>query len=477
MTAAGRTEYEPGSFRDRSARVFFGEDGRVYRALTAPALEDWDALSATRLFRTFTGDGRLVSTERAPDEASRLAALGGAWAAVLRHQTIPFVSYPYEWSFSMLKDASLLQLDLLLAALDEGLILKDGTPYNVQWNGTRPVFIDIGSIARVRPGEPWAGYRQFCRQCLYPLLLQAYKNVSAQAWLRGSLEGISAEACSRLMSARDLLRPGVLTHVYLQAQAEARTATATRNVKDELKRAGFSQALIKANVQRLRKLVGGLEWGQQRSVWSEYADRNTYQPEESEQKAAFVQRAAAARPRGLVWDLGSNTGRFARLAAAHARHVVAVDADELSVERMYRGLKADGVSNVLPLVGNVADPSPGLGWRGRERLPLPDRGRPDLVLCLALIHHVVLGANVPLDEFIEWLAGLGGEVVIEFVGRADPMVEALLRHKEDLFDDYDHAYFESRLAARFEVAHRQELSSGTRTLYHAVPRRGPSGGA
>ncbi|HXE79790.1 MAG TPA: class I SAM-dependent methyltransferase [Vicinamibacterales bacterium] len=477
MTAASRPEYEPGSFRDRSARVFFGEDGAVFRALSGAALEDWNALAATRFFRTFTADGRLVATERASDEAARLASLDGCWAAVLRHEAIPFVSYPYEWSFGMLKDASLLQLDLLLAALDEGMILKDGTPYNVQWIGTRPVFIDIGSIARLRPGEPWAGYRQFCRLCLYPLLLQAYKNVSAQAWLRGSLEGISAEACSRLMSARDLLRPGVLTHVSLQAQAEARAATATRNVKEELRRAGFNQALIRANVQRLRKLVSGLEWGQQRSAWSEYADHNTYQPQEAAQKAAFVQRAAAARPRNLVWDLGSNTGRFAQLAAAHARYVVAVDADELSVERMYRRLSAEGVRNVLPLVGNIADPSPGLGWRGRERLPLPDRGRPDLVLNLALIHHVVLGANVPLGEYIDWLAGLGGDVVIEWVGRSDPMVEALLRHKEDLFDDYDHAYFESRLASRFEVVERQALSSGTRTLYHAVPRRGSSGGA
>jgi len=472
MTGAGFPEFEPGSFRDRSARVFVGQDGGVYRALSQAALADWDVLSASQLFHRFTQTGGLVATERAPDETALLARIGGAWHAVLRHATIPFVSYPYEWSFSMLQDASLLQLDLLVAALDEDLILKDGTPFNVQWDGARPVFIDIGSIARMKKGEPWAGYRQFCRQCLYPLLIQAYKDAPFQPWLRGSLEGISAEACSALMSARDLLRPGVLTHVYLQAQAEARTATATRNLKDELRRAGFNPDLIKANAKRLRRLVEGLTWRRQQSVWSEYADQNTYEPQEAEQKIAFVSDVTTARERRLVWDLGSNTGRFARLAAKHARYVVAVDADELSVERMYRGLKSDRVTNVLPLIGNIADPSPGLGWRGRERLPLTERGRPDLVFCLALIHHVVLGANVPLEEFVDWLAGLGAEIVIEFVGRSDSMVEALLRHKEDLFADYDQENFERRLAARFEILRREPLTGGTRTLYHARPRGG-----
>jgi SAM-dependent methyltransferase len=471
MTGGSQPAFESGSFRDRSARVFTGRDGGVYRALTQAALADWEALSSTKLFRHFIENGGIVRTERAGDEAALLADVGAPWQAVLRHARIPFISYPYEWSFSMLKDASLLQLDLLIAALDEKLILKDGTPYNVQWDGARPVFIDIGSIARVKQGEPWAGYRQFCRQCLYPLLLQAYKDVPFQPWLRGSLEGIPADACASVMSARDLLRPGVLAHVYLQAQAEARAATATRNVKAELRQAGFNVDLIKANARRLRSLVERLTWKRQQSVWSEYADQNTYAPQEAEQKIAFVRDVTTRRERRLVWDLGSNTGRFARLAAEHAQYVVAVDADELSVERLYLGLKSDGVRNVLPLVGNLADPSPGLGWRGRERLPLPDRGRPDLVFSLALIHHVVLGANVPLEEFVDWLAALGAELVIEFVGRADPMVEALLRHKEDLFTDYDQDYFETRLTARFEIVRREPVGT-TRVLYHAVPRGG-----
>ena len=166
---------------------------------------------------------RLVATTEA--SRSQIPPLSDPWVAVLRHQTIPVVSYPYEWCFSMLQDAALLQIDLLLAALDEGMTLKDATPFNIQWIGTRPVFIDIGSFTAAAPGEPWAGYRQFCEMFLYPLFLQAYKDVPFHPWLRGSLEGVEAGHINRLMSARDRLRPGVFPHVYLLSKLQARYAS------------------------------------------------------------------------------------------------------------------------------------------------------------------------------------------------------------------------------------------------------------
>ena len=189
-----------------------------------------------------------------------------------------------------------------------------------------------------------------------------------------------------------------------------------------------------------------------------------------EAKAAFVRDAVRDGTREVIWDLGSNTGSFARLAAEHAAYVVAVDADELAVERMYQSLKANGPDTVLPLVGNVADPSPGLGWLGRERLPLVERSRPSLVLCLALVHHVALSANVPMGEFVGWLATLGADVVIEFVSKEDAMSRRLLRNKEDVFPDYTLPSFEEALGRHFSVARRQTLGGGTRTLIYARPR-------
>ena len=368
----------------------------------------------------------------------------------------------------MLKDAALLELDLLLGALDEGLVLKDASPYNVQWRGAKPVFVDVGSFERLREGEPWAGYRQFCTLVLYPLLLQAYKGVPFQPWLRGSLEGIQPAEMRSLVGFRDRFRRGVLTNVVLHAKLEGRYAD--RDVKTDLKKAGFHAELIKANGKKLRKLVQRLEWDPGRTAWSDYGERNPYDEADAAAKEAFVRDAAAARRRRLVWDLGCNDGRYTRIAAGEADYTVAVDADAAVVEALYRALRAEGSQTILPLVGNVADPSPALGWRGEERRTLAARGRPDLTLCLALVHHVALSSNVPVRAFLDWLAELGTEVVVEFPTRDDPMVQRLLARKgPGANPDYETDAFERALAERWRVERREPLPSGTRILYRATP--------
>lgn len=464
-----RIEPEPGSFRDRSATVFYSQ-GQVFRALTPGALKEWERLSASAFFKRRIEAGSIVATERVTAEDLPLDAAGD-YAAVLRHERIPFISYPYEWCFGMLKDAALLQLDLMTEALAEGMILKDASAYNVQWSGARPVFIDISSFHGLNPGQPWEGYRQFCELFLYPLLLQAYKNVPFHPWLRGSLEGVRAEHVAGLFSRRDWLRAGVFTHVYLQSKVQARYGGAATNVRSELQQAGFNEALIMANVRRLRKLVAGLEWSPGRSEWSDYATHNTYAEADQKQKEAFVRTAAASRRSRLVWDLGCNTGAYSRIAAEVSDYVVSIDADHLAIERLYKALNAEGVTNILPLVGNLADPSPNLGWRGEERRPLPERGRPDLVLALALIHHVVIGANVPVASFLDWIASLGADLVIEFVTREDSMVRTLLTNRVDQYADYSEEEFEKQLRLRFDIHQRERLTGGTRILYHARKRR------
>ncbi len=457
---------EPGSFRDRTARVFY-HDGHILRGLTDTALEDWQALSATNFYRRLSTSGALVPT-RQHDNASQLISSGQTWAAVLEHERLPFVSYPYEWSFEMLRDAALLQLDLVLAGLDEGIGLKDASAYNVQWKGATPVFVDIASFYRRKEGEPWVGYRQFCQMFLYPLLLQAYRDVPFQPWMRGNIDGMDAEVCLNLLSARDYLRGGVLAHVYLQAKAQKAYNSTTRDVRADLNNAGFDKRIIKANAERLRALVAGLEWKPKQSVWSDYLKCGHYEASDAAQKHDFVRTVAATREWKMAWDIGCNVGVFSRIVAERAKSVVAMDADHLAIDKLYRALKSERVPNILPLVVNVTDPSPNLGWRNMERKRINERGKPDLVLALALIHHVVIGGNVPLAEFMEWLHELGGDLVIEFVTRQDPMVVTLLRNKDDHYSDYTEENFERELAARFRVVRRQPLGSGTRVMYHAA---------
>ena len=391
-------------------------------------------------------------------------------AAVLRHERVPFVSWPFEWPFSMLRDAALLILDLVGRGVGEGVILKDGTPYNVQWRGSVPTFIDIGSFERLREGEPWFGYRQFCMQCLFPLMLQSYRDVPFRPLLRGQLDGIPPEQMSRLLSFRDRFRRGVLTNVVLHARLERghgeRSSTEARR---ELKRAGFKPELIKANADRLARLVRRLDWRPRGSEWSEYREISTYGDEELAAKERFVEAAVAGSRPGTVWDLGANDGRFSRIAAEGGAYVVAIDGDEVAIERLYRELREAGDERILPLALDLVDSSPGLGWRGAERPRLEERGRPDLILALALVHHLTIGGNVPVADVVDWLAGLGTRLVVEFPTREDPMVERLLaRKRPGAHPDYELEGFERELEGRLEVERRER--QGTRVMYEARAR-------
>jgi SAM-dependent methyltransferase len=337
----------------------------------------------------------------------------------------------------------------------------------VQWMGAGPVFIDVASFERLKPGEPWMGYRQFCQTFLYPLFLQTYKKIGYHAWLRGVLDGIDPRDCAAVMSLRDWLRPGVLSHVVLHAQLHARYSQRDTGMRSALPAAGFQKQMIKANVRKLQRIVRGLKWATPATVWTGYAAQNSYAESDQKRKVDFVRSAAQTRARNLVWDLGCNTGTYSRIAAENSEYVVAVDADHATIDRLYLALKDEQSRKILPLVGNLADASPDQGWRGLERKSLPGRGRPELVLCLALIHHLVIGAGIPLAEFIQWLADLKTDLVIEFVSREDPMVRLLLRNKPDDYADYDQKRFESLLSELFQVRRREALESVTRTLYFA----------
>ena len=348
--------------------------------------------------------------------------------------------------------------------------MKDASPYNIQWFGSQPVFIDVGSFERARTGEPWTAYRQFCMLFLYPLMLESYRGVPFQPWLRGSVDGISPHAFRALFTRRDALRRGMLRHVFLHANLERRYADRGSEVREELAAAGFDQRLIKANVEQMAKLVSRLESRGGDSAWQSYHSTCSYCDVETSAKDEFVRRAVGRRRRRLTWDLGCNDGRHSLIASENTGFTVAMDSDPSVVDAFYRSLDLEGQRSILPLVVDLADPSPAIGWRNEERAKLAERGLPDLTLCLALVHHLSITRNVPLREVVDWLRSLGSELVIEFPHREDPMVQRLLQRKRAAaHPDYHRETFEARLVDQFEVVDSLELTSGTRTLYLAQP--------
>jgi len=456
----------PGSFRDRDGRVYHYQQ-RIFRGLSAAALESYRQLREKPFYKKLAESGKVIGTRELEAEDNPLPdELKAQWAGFLEHDPVPVISYPYEWTFSMLKAAASLQLHLVERAVSNGFSLKDATPYNIQFVNRKPVFIDIPSFEPLQEGEPWAGYRQFCEMFLFPLFLQAYKGCSFQPFMRSGINGVDVQAAASLFGFRDRFRKGVMSHVWLQSKLDRRYGGSSENVRSNLKSAGFNRELILANVRKMQKLVKKLQWEASGSEWGDYTEFHNYSDDDHVLKEEFIRRAIVNEQPAVVWDIGCNTGQFSRIAAAECKQVVSTDIDHVAVEKLF--LNPATPDNILPLVQNIADPSPNWGWRNRERTDLQTRSKPDMVLCLALIHHVVITANIPLAEFIDWLAGLTDKLVIEYVSRKDDKVETLLRNKEDKYQDYSRESLEASLKRHFEIRQQQQVNNGDRTLYCCV---------
>jgi len=447
---------DPGSFRDPASQVVLDDD-KVLRLLDQRGLEGWRALSASDFFEPAVADARLIGAVEVDPPPGTVAAL--------EHPRLPFISYPYEWTFSMLKDAALLQLDILKAALLSGLTMKDATPYNIQFVEGRPIFIDIGSFEAYRAGEPWIGYRQFTRQFLFPLMLRAWVGVPFQPWLRGDLEGLTPAQMAHLLGRKKRFNTGALFHVRLQARMEARMSG--RAVRENLRTAGFTPELILANVRKLRSLVSSLEWENTDDGWSDYGSCS-HVGRDRATKSEFLQSALERFRPGRVLDLGANDGHFSTIAAASRAHAIAVDSDEAVLDDLYR--RSAGL-NLAVVLTDLVNPSPAQGWAGKERSAVIDRARPDLVIAYGVIHHLTYGASIPPREVVAWLRSFHCPVVVEFVAPGDEMVARLIGNKlpHELHGDREEHQFRALLDHLFETTDERQLSS-TRVLFALAPR-------
>jgi ribosomal protein L11 methylase PrmA len=413
------------------------------------------------LYETLVARGLLVPHEEVPLGPSDQEAY-----RVLRPDPLAFVSYPYEWCPGQLRAASILTLDVLEAALQHGLVLKDASAFNVQFIGSRPVLVDTLSFKIYQEGRPWVAYRQFCEHFLAPLALACTLDPRVMGLMRSHLDGVPLPLASALLPARTWLRFGLLTHVHLHARAQASLGDATKAAR----RATLSRQSLVALVDSLRRTCHGLRHVPRRSDWSDYEATCNYSTESRDQKAAVVQQFLdRTRPR-LVLDLGANTGTFSRLATAGGAVVAAIDGDAEAVEANFARARAERDERLLPLVMDLANPSPGLGWDGCERQSLAQRGPADAVLALALVHHLALGHNVPLSMIAAWLARLGHSAVIEFAPKDDPQAQRLLAVRDDVFDRYDRPNLEEALRRNFAIDEVVELKGSGRVLYCCGPR-------
>lgn len=454
-----RIDRDPGSYRDPGGFVY-RRDGVLLRQVGQSLIADWDAFVRSGLSERLVEQGRLIPWEPAPLEfAANLDA-----RAVLRPEPVEFISYPYEWTFGQLRDAALLTLDIQLEALAAGWTLRDASAYNVQFRDGRPVLIDLLSLEPLEDGAPWIAYRQFCEHFLAPLALMARRDIRLARLLRADPDGVPLDLATRLLPWRSRLNLGLLSHLYLHASAQSRHATneddgaAARGVR-------ISSARLRALVENLRGVVSSLHWKPAGTEWADYADHTSYSDQGTAAKERLVAEYVEAAGGRTVWDLGANTGRYSRIAADAGRHVLAFDIDPAAAEQNYRTLAKEGRRDILPLVLDLANPSPGIGWAGRERRPLLDRAGADVTLSLALVHHLAISRNVPLEMFFDLLAAMAPAAIVEFVPKDDPMVRRLLSVRRDVFPTYTLDGFRQAARTRFSIASESPIEDSGRTLF------------
>jgi hypothetical protein len=444
------------SFRDPSG-FLFSRDGVLYRQVNRKYEREYAHLMESGLYDKLVKAGLLiphVEVDQAPVEAELSHK-------IIQPERAPFISYPYEWSFSQLKDAALATLSIQRRALKVGMSLKDASAYNIQFMRGKATLIDTLSFEIYKEGQPWVAYRQFCQHFLAELALMALRDVRLSQLLRVYIDGVPLDLASSLLPSKTRLNFGLLTHIHLHAGAQKRYSGA--DVKSRA--ATMSKQAMTGLIDSLDSTVRSLEWKPGGTEWGNYYEITNYSDAAFEHKKLLVREWSARTNPTLVWDLGANKGVFSRVAAENGAFVVSSDIDPTAVEKNYRQMKAEKAENLLPLLLDLTNPSPSIGWASEERDCFAGRGPADMVLALALIHHLSISNNVPLFQAADFFARLGKWLVIEFVPKADSQVQKLLVSREDIFPEYTREGFEAAFQQRFRITEAINVRESERTLY------------
>lgn len=450
----------PGSFRDPTATVF-EINGKILRGLTAEGATRYSDVKKTGLLSELEQQGQIVITKDFDT-----TNVDSTYVNFLEHELIPFVSYPYEWPFALLKEAALLHLSIQIKALERNVVLSDASAYNIQFRGVTPVFIDILSFRTYKEGELWGGHRQFCEQFLNPLLLQAKKDISYQAWYRGNLEGIPTEWLANLLSLRDWFSIRMLVHVLLPARSQQVTQNKKQKALKTIQQSVIPKSVYKSFLMQLYRWIENLQPKKTKlTTWENYSITRTYNSKEFLLKKDFVAEFVSANQTNVLWDLGCNDGEFSELALqSGAKRVVGFDADLGALEKAFHRAKINQL-NFLPLYQHITNPSPQQGWLLNERTSIITRGTPDAIIALAFIHHLAIAHNIPLPEVVSWLVSLAPTGIIEFVQKSDPTVQAMLMLKGDIFPDYTEDFFIKLLSEKATIVKTCLISQTGRRLF------------
>ena len=446
------------SFRDPSGFIF-RKDGKIFRQINTQYQAEYESLISSGLLKSLTLSGLLIP---APEIDMQPADPTFAYK-VLQPVELPFISYPYEWSFSQYKDAALATLEIQKRAYSRGFALKDASAYNMQFHEGKPVFIDTLSFETFKEGEPWVAYKQFCQHFLAPLALMSLVDIRLSQLMRVYIDGIPLDLASKLLPGSSKFNLGLNLHIHTHAAAQLKYAdnpVAKKDIKGQMGRNAFLGL-----IDSLESTIKGLTLKGVKTEWAEYYDATNYSDSSLAEKGKLVEAYLSRIKPSTVWDLGANTGYFSRIASDKGIFTAAFDIDPMAVEQAYQVMKEKKEKQILPLVIDLTNPSPSIGWHNAERDSFLQRGPVDCVMALALIHHLAISNNVPLPILANFFASVGKYLIIEFVPKDDSQVERLLATREDIFPTYNIQGFEATFTTLFKILDAQPIGGSKRTLY------------
>ncbi|HPU29699.1 MAG TPA: class I SAM-dependent methyltransferase [Syntrophorhabdaceae bacterium] len=444
------------SFKDPGGNLFL-YDGKLYRRISYSYRDNYDHLIESGLYKDLCSKGQLVEHEEVTFDELPFADT----YKIIRPEKIDFISYPYEWCFSQLKHAALLTLDIQKTALNYGMTLKDCSAYNVQFKNGKPIFIDTLSFEKYKEGRPWVVYRQFCQHFLGPLSLMSLKDIRLSQLLRVYIDGIPLDLVRLLLPQKSRFILGLLLHIHLHARSQKRFENRIIN-RDKYR---LSKSSLMNIIENLESSVKKLFWRPSGTEWVNYCDFSNYTERALEHKKDAIKWIISKFEPGVVLDLGANEGLFSRLIAKKAKKVISIDADPACVEKNYLECVKNNEKNIILLLIDLTNPSPGIGWQNKERMPFFERCEADTVMALALIHHLAITNNVPFENIAEFFSKICRFLITEFVPKTDSQVIKLLSARDDIFHDYNKDNFEKAFSKRFIIREIVNIIESERTLY------------
>jgi ribosomal protein L11 methylase PrmA len=446
----------PGSFRDPSGHLYYS-GGLLYRQINTVYRDNYEKLMRSGLYEQLVQQRLLIPHVEVglenleSDEVYR----------IIKPEKINFISYPYEWSFSQLKDAAITTLEIQKNALQFGMSLKDASAYNIQFAEGSPILIDSLSFEKYSEGKPWIAYHQFCQHFLAPLALVSYKDIRLNQLLRIYLDGIPLDLASSLLPTATLFRFSMLFHIHLHSKSQQHFAD------KKIKKTGrkISRRAFEGLIDSLKSSISRLRWKPKGTEWADYYDDTNYSDEGLRHKKEIVADFLEKANPYSAWDFGANLGMFSRIAASRGIKTISFDIDPGAVEKNYLECIAKNEKDILPLLIDLTNPSPAIGWENRERMTLLERSPVEMVLALALVHHLAITNNVPIKMIASFLYEICRWLIIEFIPKNDSQVLRLLRSREDIFPNYSKEAFEFEFKQFFKIRNSVKIKGSERTLY------------